>query len=254
MPGGATYVTGLSEGRVTLDAVRAASQVNGASVSRGTRVAVSGYSQGGGAALWAGQVKDDYAPELNLTAVAAGGVPGNLPELFDSLAANPGNLHLRVMILLGLHHAYPDLPWSTLLTPLGKRRIAQLETKCTVDPGPPGVIGPDSTAAVFTGLELDDVFSTNPLTLDAWRSTALANSPGGSRPASPTLMYGSPADELVPYRIQREVLADYLRLGADVEWQTTVPLPHGATDLVWSPVVAAWITARFTEQRSGATP
>lgn len=248
VPGGATYVTGPAEGHVTLDAVRAAGHVSGAALSDTTRVAVTGYSQGGGAAVWAGQLKNTYAPELNLVAVAAGGVPGNLVELSASLAEHPEDLHLRVMILLGLHYAYPDLPWSGLLTPLGARTITELETKCEIDPGPPGVFGSDSTAAVFTGLTFADVFRTDPLTLTDWRATALANSPGGGEQAAPTLMYGSPADELVPYRLQRDVFSSYLRLGSAVWWQTTAPLPHGATDLAWAPIADAWITARLTGQ------
>jgi hypothetical protein len=252
VPGGATYVTGISEGHVTLDAVRAAGQVGGASVSSAAQVAVSGYSQGGGAAAWAGQLKDSYAPELDLKAVAAGGVPGSLVDLLAALAEQPRNLHLRVMILLGLHYAYPQLPWSGLLTPLGERKVAELETECQVDPGLAGVFGTDSTAAVFTGLTFADVFRTDPLTVAAWRSAALTNSPGDGRLAAPTLMYGSPADELVPYSIQRDVYSAYTGHGSAVEWQTTPPLSHAAADLAWAPVAAAWITARFTGR--GDTP
>ena len=54
------YLVGLSEGRAVLDSVRAARSMTGS----GSAFAVWGHSQGGHAALYAGILAADYAPEL----------------------------------------------------------------------------------------------------------------------------------------------------------------------------------------------
>lgn len=80
-PGLHPYLIGESEGRGTLDAVRAARQLDDAHA--GTTVFTWGHSQGGQAALFAGQMAADYAPELDLAGVAAAAPAGELAEVFD---------------------------------------------------------------------------------------------------------------------------------------------------------------------------
>lgn len=58
------YLIGGGEGRSTLDAVRAAGQISGTHAS--TNTWLWGHSQGGHATLWAAQLADEYAPELDV--------------------------------------------------------------------------------------------------------------------------------------------------------------------------------------------
>lgn len=241
---GATYIVGKSEGRVALDSMRAAAQIAGTGISARAPLAIDGYSQGGGAAAWAGQLQPAYAPELNLKAVAAGGVPGNLLDLFAFLRKQ-GNLHLQVMALAGFHHAYPRLPWETLLTPLGRERIALLETKCELDPSMLGGLGADNTTTALAGLTFSDIFRKSPLESRRWRKRILQNSPGATKLPVPTLMYGSVGDEIISYAVQRGAFARYCSKGSTVEWQDTLPLTHATAALAWSAPVAGWIGARF---------
>jgi alpha-beta hydrolase superfamily lysophospholipase len=57
------YLVGLSEGRAALDSVRAARSMAGSD----SAFAVWGHSQGGHAALYAGILAANYAPELKLS-------------------------------------------------------------------------------------------------------------------------------------------------------------------------------------------
>jgi pimeloyl-ACP methyl ester carboxylesterase len=52
-----------------LDAARAARQLDGAGA--GGRVVLAGHSEGGHAVLWAAELATSYAPELQVTGVAA---------------------------------------------------------------------------------------------------------------------------------------------------------------------------------------
>lgn len=74
------YLIGASLGRSMLDIVRAVDGLPDA--DRGTDLVAYGHSEGGQAALFAGQMARSYAPELNLTAVAAMAPSGELDQIF----------------------------------------------------------------------------------------------------------------------------------------------------------------------------
>ena len=75
-PGRHPYLVGESEGRSVLDAAKAARQLPGADAD--DQLAIWGHSQGGHAALWAAQLADTWAPELELVGTVAAGVPADL--------------------------------------------------------------------------------------------------------------------------------------------------------------------------------
>ncbi len=86
------YLLGQSEAYAVLDIVRATRQLFGSQIS--DQVAIVGHSQGGQGALFAGQYAPGWAPELNLTGVAAFAPANhNLPLLQAGAAlagTNPG--------------------------------------------------------------------------------------------------------------------------------------------------------------------
>ena len=104
------YLVGQSEGRAVLDSVRAARNL--AAMSASNRFAVWGHSQGGQAALYAGQLAKDYAPELNLVGVAAAAPATDLGALMRDDLPNswrqesPGD----DLVVLGSGIRCPDRP------------------------------------------------------------------------------------------------------------------------------------------------
>jgi len=242
VPTDPTYLTGSSQGHAVLDGLRAAQRLPGAGLSAHAPVVVWGYSQGGHATAWAGQLEPDYAPELNLKGIAAGGLPGDLGLVLDNVE-NVG-LHLAAWVYLGWHHAYPGLPWGSLLTPLGQQKMAETQTSCEVDPDQ-GLLGTNNGTSVFQNLTMPDIFTANPRTRSAWRSAVTQNSPGSIAPKAPVYLYGSPADEIVPYAAQRSVYHDWCQIGANAQWQDTLPLNHVGAAFAGNPAALAWITSRF---------
>src|SRR4051812_13808840 len=77
-PGVHQYLVGVSEGRSTLDVVRAARELN-AKISK--RFAISGHSQGGHAALWGAYLAPTYTPELQLHGTVAFAPASHISEL-----------------------------------------------------------------------------------------------------------------------------------------------------------------------------
>jgi pimeloyl-ACP methyl ester carboxylesterase len=81
-----SYLVGISEGRALLDGVRAVRRLPQAATAR--RYALWGQSQGGHAALFAGQIAPNYAPEIQLVGAAA---PATATELGATIKADIGS-------------------------------------------------------------------------------------------------------------------------------------------------------------------
>src|SRR3954454_7756045 len=77
-PGIHQYLVGQSEGRSTLDMVRAARRLD-PKISK--RMAISGHSQGGHAALWGAFLAPKYTPELKLQGTVAFAPASHISEL-----------------------------------------------------------------------------------------------------------------------------------------------------------------------------
>ncbi len=75
-------------GMITLDSVRAVQRVAELGLTD-SPVALAGYSGGGMASAWAAALAPTYAPELELAAVVAGGIPADLEQMADGLGLEP---------------------------------------------------------------------------------------------------------------------------------------------------------------------
>ncbi|WZU35940.1 hypothetical protein Rruber_05453 (plasmid) [Rhodococcus ruber] len=93
-------------GMITLDSVRAVQRVAdlGLTDSPG---ALAGYSGGGMASAWAAALAPSCAPELDLAAVVAGGVPADLEQMAERLGFNPHpGFGLAFAAAIGLEREY----------------------------------------------------------------------------------------------------------------------------------------------------
>lgn len=197
------FLVGESEGHGVLDAALAARQLPDAAA--GTQLAIYGYSQGGHAALWAGQLAPDWAPEFQLVGTVAGAPATELPLIFD--AASRGNaLGFGYMMIAGFHDAYPDAPLSSVLTPAGEDELDAVDDGCIAD-----VLG-HFAALDSTQLMVPDGAATEP-----WASLAEQNNPGNVLTASPILIVHSAADDVVPVALSAALFDRMCSLGQVVE-------------------------------------
>jgi hypothetical protein len=105
---------------ITLDSVRAVQRLPELDLAH-SPVALAGYSRGGMASAWAAALAPSYAPELDIAAVAAGGIPADLEQMAEGLGFNPhpGFGH-AFAAAIGLEREYPDqLPISSQLNATG---------------------------------------------------------------------------------------------------------------------------------------
>jgi dienelactone hydrolase len=130
-PGVHPYLIGRSEGRSTLDMVRAARHLVPAI---GRRVVISGHSQGGHAALWAAALAPRWTPELRIRGTVPFAPANHLGEqskAFPSLAAPGGGLTgLIALMIRGADTAYPDLHLRRSLSVRARQLYPQTNRRC----------------------------------------------------------------------------------------------------------------------------
>lgn len=233
------YLEGPSEGRVIVDALRAARMIPGGSYLGATQripsswpLAVSGTSQGGHASLWATVTAP--ADNVTLKGSIAGAPPVDLAQtlnLIDGGAFRP----LNAFVLAGYAAATdpttrPAGALETLLTPQGLELVGYARTKCIVD----------FTIAAAPGVLLgmyylrDLVKDVNALrasaSFRAWQTKNSIAAGGQSRfptPTSPVFAFHGLLDQIVPYEPDRQLFLD--RWGAQpggAAWTGDANLPR----------------------------
>lgn len=100
------YLDGPSEAHAVLDASRAAHQLDDLDLSDET--VIMGASQGGHAALFAGALADDYAPELEVLGVAASAPATDLVDVVDRAPDDLVSFVLTSMIAVSWDALHPD--------------------------------------------------------------------------------------------------------------------------------------------------
>ena len=177
------YLVGVSEGRSVLDSIRGAQLL--AAEAAATPSVVVGISQGGHAALWAGELADDYAPELDLRGIVAASPPIDLRavqrEVLGSGDAGEAAWLEALMVAAAWRSVY-GASLDGLLTAEGLRIAGELEDRC-----PWSLTGPTRSP-----------FRVDPRAVPEWQALLEANSPGqrGARP--PILVLAATEDILVP--------------------------------------------------------
>jgi Secretory lipase len=241
-----TYVVGTNAGHALLDIARTAFQVPGAGLSPAAKVGIWGYSEGGQASLWAAQLAASYAPDLNVAGAAAGGVPGDLKV--TAAALNGGAFAgFGLDAVIGLHSAYPGMPFNSLLNSAGVSAVSQAEGLCWV-----------GTIAAFAFANIEN-YSTGHLTLN---QIYALHGPGGTwgkivnsqklgvglgttyKVSFPVFQYRGLADEVIPASTENATRAAYCKAGIPTQWNT-YPGDHILADTEAIGDVMNWFAGRF---------
>lgn len=238
-PGVHPFLVGESEGRGVLDVARAVTDLDDAGAS--DQVAIWGMSQGGHAALFAGQIAPDYAPELDVVGVAAGAPVGNLPLLLDVASGIPDFVGFVVMGGMGFAAAYPEADPTEILTPTAQEEAVVVEEQCAED-----------VLATFSK-PVDEVIAKNPLDVDPWPELLETNTPGGVATEAPVHVFQGGEDALVPEFVTDEYVGRVCELGTVIDLVVYPGADHGG---VFEPALEdnlTWIADRFAGAESPDT-
>jgi len=230
------YLVGSSEGRSVLDSIRAARAL--AEASAGERAAIVGISQGGHAALWAAELVDEYAPELDVSGVVAASPPMDLRavqrEVLDRDEVGEAAWLESLMVAAAWRRVY-DASFDGLLTDEAMGIVRRLEDECPFAVAPP----------------TRDPFRSDPRELSEWQALLEANSVGQRAARPPILVLAATDDVLVP-RATIPVGVDRLcAAGSSVELRW-VDGPHEATlaDPIGAAIAMSWTIDRLNGRPS----
>jgi Secretory lipase len=182
-PGLHPYLVGSSEGRSILDSIRAARALPEA--GGGNRAAIVGISQGGHAAIWAAELVDAYAAELDVVGAVAASPPMDLRAVQRAVlgGADAGAVAwLESLMVAAAWRSVYAAPLDGLLTGQAMRIVRELEDTC------PSSIDPPTHSP----------FRVDPGSVPEWQALLEANSPGHRASRPPMLVLAATEDTLVP--------------------------------------------------------
>lgn len=208
---------GKYNAHTSLDAVRAALAVDDAELSEKAPVGLFGIAGGGVGTGHALELKDSYAPELNITAAV---IEGMVPNYRNFIATADGSVGsgFAMATLLGLEPHYPDMRINDHLNDAGRKVADYYRTQC-------------QTPAYFTlpMVPLKTLFKGNqsPANIPAFQRAYRDNVMGKGTPAKGvrTLVASCVADDspmsLVPAADSRKLVREWRSRGGKVDYQPT---------------------------------
>lgn len=242
-PGVFPYLIGQGEARSSLDAVLAARELEGLWLSR--EIVAWGHSQGGHAALWAGQIVEEYAPLLRVrgTAVLAPVTdPGALAAELTSARADALLSVLISWVLVPYADTYPEIDLADYVAPGARAIVREMTQRC---PSEPGVIVSVVTAL---GVSEDRPLYAGDLTSGAFGRRLEQNAVDPAR-TEPLLMTWGTADEVISPVFQEDFIEAACGEGSQVRWVEMQDYDHLGVLLPRSgflPLLVSWTDARFT--------
>ncbi|MGO2660246.1 lipase family protein [Mycetocola reblochoni] len=241
------YLVGEGEGRATLDAVRAVNRID--AVGASTRTWLWGHSQGGHASLWAGQIAEEYAPELTVAGVAALSAAADPLTLAQRVTGGGGSALSAVvtsLVLVPYAAEYPDVTLDATVHPAGHGIVRAFASRCVIET--PTLV----SVLVGTALRLDAPLYRLDLDTGPTHDRLAQNVADGIVPA-PLFLGQGIDDEVVPIATQRALAASLCAEDRAVEAHEYPGRSHMGVIEPGSPLLDdldAWVDA----VESGAEP
>lgn len=212
-PGRHPYLVGESQGRGVLDAALAVAQLPEADAS--AQVGLTGYSQGGQAVLFARQIADEWAPDLEVVGTMAGAPVSGLAESVDRFFDGP-EAGFAFMLLAGFEAAFPDRADVTeVLTPAGVEWLDVVDDGCK-----------DEVFAAVAAQSVDDLLLPTRLNVGSWPDLLEESDPGQVGADTPVLVLQSRIDEVIPLEGTRTLTERMCAHGDELALEYLDPSPH----------------------------
>lgn len=225
------YLSGIDEGRSVIDAVRAVQALP--DVDASTTWVGWGHSQGGHAALWANELAEAYAPELDLRGTAVLAPAAELTKVYGPVDQIVTNI-VSVMGLYGAAALHDDVVPADYVGAEAAEVAPIMEEACL-----------DEITEAFLDIEHEGFYDASPIETEPARSHLLDSEPGTVAAASPIILVQGDQD----IRVHPQRTADLLDRLCDVGQVTEfVPKPgtdHGSVIGAARDEVATWLRARL---------
>ena len=212
-----TYMDRVSQGRATLDAVRAAERLTDSGLSATSPVGLMGYSQGGGAAAAAVELASTYAPDLRLKGAVVGAVPADLEKVATNL---DGGLYssFAFFALRGLAASY-NTDLTPYLNAAGRATSDSVETECVFNLLNNAFV--KSSTLSYNGQPMSTL-----MTVEPWKSIVAAQRIGTIKPTVPVLVTHSHLDDVIPFSVGKQMARSWCNKGANVWFSANIAPLH----------------------------
>ena len=220
------YLIGEGEARSVLDSVRAARGMSQLQLS--PRTVVWGHSQGGHAALWTGIVAPTYAPDVEVSGVAAMAPASDLLGLADKLMGMTGGAVFGSYVLDAYSRTYGDIDFDDYVEPQARLPLHTMATRCLSEPA----VVASVIEALLVGTDpyggsLDD----GPL-----KQRLIENTPS-AKLTMPLFLAQGDADDLISPAGQESFAAHQRSVGTHVDFRMYEGLGHVPLVEAGSPAV-----------------
>jgi pimeloyl-ACP methyl ester carboxylesterase len=238
VPGPDSYLIGETEGRNMLDAARAARGLLGDRAS--DRVLLWGHSQGGQAALFAAQEWREYAPELDVRAVAVAAPATDLAALLRADIGDVSGVSIGSYAFAAYAEVY-GAPLDTILTPEAAAALPAMNGFCLLT----------QNAALHKVAQplVGRFVSADPETTQPWADLLAANTPGASALPMPLLVAQGRDDTLVRPAATSAFVERERRLGTDVRYEEIAGATHGSVANKALPAVVRFFAQEVRRER-----
>lgn len=238
-PGAHPYLIGRSEGRSTLDIVRAARHLM---PSLGRRVVISGHSQGGHAALWAAALAPRWTPELRIRGTVPFAPANHIGEqsaAFPALTFPGGGLTgLIALMLRGADTARPGLHLRGIMSARARQLYPQSIRRCLE-----GLSGSDSFGA-FGAAQLFRAGAD----IGPFQRLLARNDPEGLHIGTAVHIEQGAADTTVSPGLTAQLVDELRARGTRIGEKTWVGANHVGVLAAAGADATAWIGKRFARR------
>lgn len=238
------WTIGRQSAYAALDGVRAAQRI--LRMPRSTPVGLAGYSGGSVPTQWGAEVAPKYAPEVNLVAAAAGGLPVNLAHNLPYVSGSKDWAGVIPALIVAYQRAY-GFDSAAFLSPRGKRIVGTVSSQCinSFASHYPGLTNKDMVRAPYTSL-----LQVAPV-VRAINDNIMGTA---GTPKAPILLgvgdVDGTGDGVMVTRDVQALAYKYCRRGKAVTYARYQGLAHSAAFMPFQAQAAQFLTARF----AGAPP
>jgi pimeloyl-ACP methyl ester carboxylesterase len=225
------YLIGVPEARAAADLVLAAHKL---SKELNKAWVANGHSQGGQAALFAAEIGQAWAPQLDLRGAVALAPGSNYREVFELSEKSPiGNGSGFSLVIRGVETA-TDLRTREILTERAWQLLPHTEDRCIAQ-----LRQPDS----WGGLKSNEVFRSDADLYDFHRVID-ENDPKHVAPTVPVFLAHGGQDQVAPHAMSDALYAQQAARGTDIEYRLYPDQDHRGVVAASFEDVLNWTDAR----------
>ncbi|WP_228538877.1 lipase family protein [Nocardia sp. XZ_19_385] len=233
------YAAGPLAGRITLDGIRAATSFEPLGVGTSAPVGMYGYSGGALATQHAAELKQSYAPELNVVAAATGGNGPDLGAALD-MANGQATAGLVLAAVIGLTREYPYFAEyiDRSIDPLGRALITAKGPLC---------VQYQSMLLPFVDLKgLLWSSAGDPMRHPAVQQVMEETRLGKTVPDMPMFVWHSRWDEILPLGSANQMVDSYCAdPRANVQYTRDWASEHIVAEVSGGPAALLWLRDRL---------